>query len=206
MPALPLPNGKTQFETITGAPLVGGKVWHYIPGGLVPRDTWQDYDQTILNDNPLTLDARGQAIIWGSGRYRQIVKDSLGNEIWDRETAVVSTRPQPVGFYWPDATAANDIICCWPFTQAVVFPTDFEGAVGLIVGDLPSADTDFDIKNSATTTIGAINVTTTGEYTFSSSISDPRFEIGEALTVHVRAGGANGASGISATFLGELAE
>lgn len=206
MPALPLPNGKTQFEYITGAPLVGGTVELYIPGGLVPKNSWQDYDQTILNDNPLTLDARGQAIIWGSGRYRQIVKDSLGNEIWDRETAVVSTRPQPVGFYWPDAAAASDIIGVWVFTQAAVFPTDFEGAVGLIVGDLPSAETDFDIKNSAATPVGTMTVGATGEFTFVSSISDPRFEIGEALTVHVQAGGANGASGIAATFLGELAE
>ncbi len=85
--ALPLPNAKTQFVDIDGKPIVAGTVGHYEPGGLTPKDTWQDFARNVTNDNPLTLDARGQAAIWGAGRYRQIVKDSLGNLIWDAETA-----------------------------------------------------------------------------------------------------------------------
>lgn len=81
--ALLLPNGKQQFIDINGAPLVGGTVGMYIPSTLTPKNTWQDSGQTVLNANPLTLDSRGQAIIWGAGSYRQIVKDSLGNLIWD---------------------------------------------------------------------------------------------------------------------------
>ena len=80
-----LPNGKQQFLDGNGAPLASGTVAFYLPGTLTPTNTWQDSALTILNANPLTLDANGEATIWGadSTQYRQIVKDSLGNTIWD---------------------------------------------------------------------------------------------------------------------------
>jgi hypothetical protein len=79
-----LPNGKQQFETILGTPLVGGSVYFYAVGTEVPKDTWQDQALTILNTNPVVLDARGQAVIWGAGNYRQIVNDRFGITIWDQ--------------------------------------------------------------------------------------------------------------------------
>ena len=82
-----LSNGKQQFIDINGAPLVAGTVAFYVQGTLTPKDTYQDSGQTITNTNPVVLDSRGQAIIWGNGVYRQIVKDSLGNVIWDQLTA-----------------------------------------------------------------------------------------------------------------------
>lgn len=83
-----LPPGKQTFVDENGVPLAGGFVHHYIPGGSVRKDTWQDYDQTSLNTNPIVLDARGQCMIFGSGKYRQRLTDSAGNEIWDRNTLV----------------------------------------------------------------------------------------------------------------------
>lgn len=95
MTAAILPNGKTQFIDINGKPLVGGTVTFYEPGTLVLKDTWQDDDQTILNTNPVILDSRGQAIIYGYGIYRQRVKDSLGNLIWDEQTAAPYSPANP---------------------------------------------------------------------------------------------------------------
>jgi hypothetical protein len=95
MTAAILPNGKCQFIDINGRPLVGGTVTFYEPGTLVLKDTWQDDDQTILNTNPIVLDSRGQAIIYGYGIYRQRVKDSLGNLIWDEETAAPYSPANP---------------------------------------------------------------------------------------------------------------
>lgn len=57
----------------------------YLPATLTPKNTWQDSAQTILNTNPIVLDSRGEAIIYGTGDYRQIVKDVDGNLIWDQE-------------------------------------------------------------------------------------------------------------------------
>jgi hypothetical protein len=81
-----LPNAKQQFIDQNGLPLASGTVGFYFPGTLNPKATYQDAAGTIANTNPVTLDSRGQAIIWGSGAYRQIVKDASGVTIWDQIT------------------------------------------------------------------------------------------------------------------------
>jgi hypothetical protein len=68
-----------------------GTVEFYIAGTTDLKDTWADRAQTILNTNPIRLDAAGRAVIWGDGLYRQVVKDSLGNVIWDRLTEIAQT-------------------------------------------------------------------------------------------------------------------
>jgi hypothetical protein len=67
--------------------LAGGSVAFYIPNTLTIKQTWQDAGQTILNSNPVPLDANGCAVIYGSGIYRSILQDSQGNTIWDKLTA-----------------------------------------------------------------------------------------------------------------------
>lgn len=81
-----LPNAETVFLDDDGLPVAGGSVGFFIPGTDTPKDTWLDSSQSVLNSNPVILDAAGRARIWGSGDYRQILQDSLGNIIWDRET------------------------------------------------------------------------------------------------------------------------
>jgi hypothetical protein len=88
--ALPLPNGETQFIDASGNPLAGGYVYHYIPGTSTPKNTYQDQAGTIVNSNPIVLDAAGRAVIYGDGLYRQVVTDSLGNQAWDQETGVAT--------------------------------------------------------------------------------------------------------------------
>lgn len=86
MTATLLPNAKAQFIDSNGKPLAGGSVYFYIPNTSTLKNTYQDAAQTILNTNPIVLDASGQAIIWGTGTYRQVVYDQLGNLIWDQIT------------------------------------------------------------------------------------------------------------------------
>jgi len=81
-----IPNAKAQFIDQNGLPLASGTVGFYFPGTLNPKPTYQDAAGTIANTNPVLLDSRGQAIIWGSGVYRQIVKDASGVTIWDQIT------------------------------------------------------------------------------------------------------------------------
>lgn len=87
-----LPNAKQYFTDPNGLPLAGGSVYFYVPATTTPKNTWQDAAQTILNTNPVVLDASGTAIIFGTGDYRQIVKDAAGNTIWDQ---VVSSPLSP---------------------------------------------------------------------------------------------------------------
>jgi len=85
MSAVLLPQGKQQYFTSAGIPLVGGKVFTYDTGTTTPRTTWADAAQASPNANPVILDARGEASIFWSGAYRVVVQDSLGNAIWTQD-------------------------------------------------------------------------------------------------------------------------
>ena len=82
-----LPNGMQQFVDGNGVPLAGGSVAFYVPNTLTQKTTWQDPAATQLNTNPVVLDGFGRAKIYGSGAYRQILKDQFGNQVWDALTA-----------------------------------------------------------------------------------------------------------------------
>lgn len=81
-----LPNGRQQFLDSNGSPVGGGNVFFYIPSTTTPKTTWQDSGEAVSNPNPVPLDSSGEALIYGSGQYRQVVKDALGNTVWDALT------------------------------------------------------------------------------------------------------------------------
>lgn len=87
------PGKQTFFDPETGTLLGLGTVTHYIPTTTSPKNTWADEAMTQVNPNPITLDATGSCSIWGNGLYRQIVRDSAGNLIWDRITGFGDSVP-----------------------------------------------------------------------------------------------------------------
>ena len=91
-----LPNGRTVFTDANSNPLVGGSVYYYIPATNTLKNTWSDPYCTNLNTNPVILDSAGSAVVNGVGQYRQVVKDSLGNTIWDTLTNSV----EGIGTLW----------------------------------------------------------------------------------------------------------
>lgn len=82
-----LPSGQIQFIDSNGNPLVGGTIDFYTPNTTTRKTTWQDSGQVTPNTNPIILDAAGRAIIYGSGSYRMVLKDSSGVTIYDQLTA-----------------------------------------------------------------------------------------------------------------------
>lgn len=82
-----LPPAETQFLDQNGKPLTSGTVEFFIPGTSTLKMTWRDEGQTIPNTNPVILNSAGRAIIFGDGSYRQVLKDRLGNVIWDGITS-----------------------------------------------------------------------------------------------------------------------
>lgn len=81
-----VPNGEQTFVDQNGAPYAAGKVYFYIPNTLTPKTTWSNSTETTPNSNPVVLDSAGRAVIYGSGVYRQVLKDLFGNTIWDQLT------------------------------------------------------------------------------------------------------------------------
>lgn len=86
-----LPNALQQYFDNDGNPVTSGTVDFYIPNTSTRKNTWSDSTETIVNTNPVVLDAAGRPNggkqIYGDGQYRQVLKDSLGNTIWDKVTS-----------------------------------------------------------------------------------------------------------------------
>jgi len=81
-----LPNGKQQFCDGNGQPYASGQVFFYVPNTTTFKNTWSDPEKVNLNTNPVQLDLNGEAVIFGDGEYRQVLKDVNGNQIWDQLT------------------------------------------------------------------------------------------------------------------------
>jgi hypothetical protein len=80
-----LPDPVQSFEDASGRPLSGGLLFTYAAGTLTAKATYQDAHGATPNANPITLNARGEAVVYGSGNYRLTLKDSAGTTIWDRD-------------------------------------------------------------------------------------------------------------------------
>ncbi|MBY4730735.1 hypothetical protein K6V90_09345 [Cupriavidus pauculus] len=89
-----LPEPKQSYEDSNGRPLNGGQLFTYAAGTTTPKVTYQDAAGTTPNTNPIILNERGEAIVYGSGNYRVVLKNAFGATIWDRDnvaTAVSAT-------------------------------------------------------------------------------------------------------------------
>jgi microcystin-dependent protein len=124
-PATLLPPGQQQFTDGNGKPYAGGSLTFYVPNTTTAKPTYKDAAQTVLNTNPVILDAAGRATIYGAGAYRQILKDRNGNLIWDQPTA--DTSSSQIAWGGTSTGTAN---------AQVVSATNFTSADGQIVGFL----------------------------------------------------------------------
>lgn len=124
-------------STSSNSSLAGGAVGMYIPGTLTTKQTWMDAAETILNTNPVQLDLNGCALMYGTGVYRQVVYDRLGNRIWDQLTTVFAPNPVYAGAAGGTANAIT------------VTDSAFSGTDGQSITFLGS------ISNTGATTINA---------------------------------------------------
>jgi hypothetical protein len=90
---------KPQFFTSSGAPLASGTLTIVEPSTDVNKATYPTYDDaealTNANDNPLTLDARGEPAtgLWGldGEDYKITLKDSFGTTVWTQDDIFMPT-------------------------------------------------------------------------------------------------------------------
>jgi len=75
-------NPKFQAFDSSGVPLAGGKLYSYLPGTTTSKATYSDRNLSTPNTNPVILDSRGEATIYGSGLYKLVLKDSSDVTIW----------------------------------------------------------------------------------------------------------------------------
>ncbi|SFF76619.1 tail fiber protein [Methylobacterium sp. yr596] len=118
-----LPPGMQTFTDQNGRPLAGGSVSFYLPNTTTVKQTWKDPAQTVLNTNPVKLDAAGRAVVYGAGAYRMVVKDQYNNLIYDQLTA--DTSSSQIAWGGTSTGSANG---------QIVSATNFTSADGQIVG------------------------------------------------------------------------
>lgn len=104
------PGRQTFFDPDTGQLLAFGKVYMYVPSTTIAKLTWADEAQSTVNTNPITLDGSGSCSIWGNGLYRQVLKDSLGNQIWDKVTGFVGGGSGGGDVFGPGSSTAGNIV------------------------------------------------------------------------------------------------
>lgn len=120
-----LPNGLQQFFDNNGNPLSSGSVYFYIPNTTTFKTTWKDAGETIPNTNPVILDAAGRAQIYGSGGYRQILKDVNNNLIWDQVTYSYQPTGAPIA-----QTGDGDLVGTIKPWAGMIAPNQYAFAYG----------------------------------------------------------------------------
>jgi len=99
MTVILLPSPELQFADANGLPYAAGTIETYVPGGSTPKATWTAPagGGGNLNTNPIILDSAGRCTLYGDGAYRLVLRDALGNQIFDAVTSsVVSAAMLPV--------------------------------------------------------------------------------------------------------------
>jgi hypothetical protein len=59
-----MPNVRKNYIDENGQPLVGGKLYSYIAGTTTPKATYQNYELSTANTNPIILDSKGSCDVW----------------------------------------------------------------------------------------------------------------------------------------------
>lgn len=108
-----LPNAIQYFMDANGKPLASGKVYMYTPSTTTPKTTWTSADKSTaqpLAYIPLGISGKPANPIYGDGSYRQLVKDSAGNTIWDFNTASTGSGGGGTSPAWSEGVMVGTII------------------------------------------------------------------------------------------------
>jgi hypothetical protein len=75
------------FDDINGRPLVGGKLYTYNANSSTPAPTYRNKSGTLLNENPISLDERGECEVWlvDGIRYKMVLVDPIGTQVWEAD-------------------------------------------------------------------------------------------------------------------------
>ncbi len=79
-------NQAPQYLLPSGQVNAGGKLYTYETDLTTLKDTWSDEAMTVLNSNPVLMDAAGRTVtdVWGDGEYGVVMTDADDVEIWTR--------------------------------------------------------------------------------------------------------------------------
>lgn len=110
----------------SGNPLSGGKVYTYESGTTTPKTTYTDSGEGTPNDNPVILNARGEADIWLNGSYTIVLKDSDDVQIDSQDNIAGIGSLTDVLDQWIDSGLTPTYVSATSFTLSGDQTSDFE--------------------------------------------------------------------------------
>lgn len=120
-----------------GSALAGGKVYFYEVGTTTPKDTYSDYAATTPNANPVILDARGEADVYGIGLYDIKVTDSADTLVYTFD----DYRADPDSKYMLHTTGGDSGTISYSIDQFESRVTDLEELPTYNLGNITGATT-----------------------------------------------------------------
>ncbi len=101
MAVLYTPHFAQFFENDGVTPAAAGLLYTYAAGTTTPKATYTTAAGDIEHTNPIVLDSAGRAVIFISGSYKYVLKDSDGNTIkeTDNVTSFNATTANTEGFF-----------------------------------------------------------------------------------------------------------
>lgn len=144
--------GGEMFLDASGAPLAGGQLFYYQAGTTTAGQTWQDINGTVLNPQPIILDASGRLdapVYFGTAyNYKELLTDVNGATIapwpFDNLPAATAAAQTQTGFEriflpWTSVTSASSPITLTQANAGNAYECDCSS--GTINFNLPAAAT-----------------------------------------------------------------
>lgn len=173
-----------------GELLNGGYIQTDAAGTTTPLVTYQDLAGATPNTNPVHLDSAGMATIRQTNgvAYKWRVYDSDMNPLFTRDNITVGTAASSstvnyqVYAEYLGTPGAQACVKIHNFVDEVLFPIDFEGAIGSIQSN-PAATYTISIQKNDVE-IGTAVISTAGVLTFATtSHVAVTFDAGDKLTI-----------------------
>lgn len=82
-----------------GLPIIGGKLYTYVNKTTLPAVTYRDAEASTPNSNPITLDGRGEAVVFltPGQKYTFVLRGLLGELIWTQDSIVAPATDDDIG-------------------------------------------------------------------------------------------------------------
>jgi len=155
-------NPKFQGFDNSGSPLVGGLLYTYAVGGTTKKATYPTHADAIAgsnaNDNPVVLDGRGEAVVWGLGTYKFVLQDADATSQWTFDNIILGNEG--------DVGTAGSVVYLSDFDDIAAAVTAISSTeVTLVINEDDTMDENVTVPATTTLQFRKGNIITTTGYT-----------------------------------------
>jgi len=91
----------------SGCPLAGGKVYSYAAGTNTPIPLYSEQDKSVLAKNPVILDSRGRAEVYGDANYKFVIRDQNDVVQYTIDNLIYNIPPQQAVYAGTSSGSSN---------------------------------------------------------------------------------------------------